>query len=205
MYNETVKLQSSVPLANSSLISDPLTAWQMHWKSNDTLTTSPAARNPYPIGLLIEWYSFDESNINATKGSFTEREMTLTHRRSVQGLECIPGYGRYIANLSFSNGDPTIKINTTYVGSLDDFWNTATMDYRWEYIGDPSLDGSQSLFKIVNFQSVILSLFDPLVGQISNFHNIEALADGTMRLSDLIFSKMPHRESKIITSAETMK
>lgn len=133
--------------------------------------------NCYYENMFFEWYSMDTSNTNITGD-----QTAVIYPRSVLRLECIPSYGKYTVNITFSNGIPSADVNSTYIGSLVDLWRSSGRQLakggaaRW-------LD-RQGLIKAANLFAVLTSFAEPLKGQVASTFSINALDDGTFNMVD---------------------
>lgn len=133
--------------------------------------------NTYYENVFFEWNSFDSSNTTITRNS-----SFVVYPRTVRRLECTPGYGKYTANITFSNGIPLVEVNSTYVGSLVDLWRSSG---RMISEGNASryLD-PEGLVKAANLFAVLTSIAQSLKGQITNNWSIRNSSSGALRLYD---------------------
>ncbi|KAF2731035.1 hypothetical protein EJ04DRAFT_567215 [Polyplosphaeria fusca] len=132
----------------------------------------------YYKNLFFEWYSLDPSNINITSNG-----TAAIYSRSVRRLECVPGYGKYTADITFSNGVPLIETSSTYVGSLVDLWRSCGRTMSKEGTKITWLD-PQGFVKAANLFAALTSFAQPLKGQIGGAYSIFVSARGNLSLDD---------------------
>jgi hypothetical protein len=187
MYNGT----ATIPISRFNGYSDSLPDWLSDWtpvdkKSwGDVYVNCPQGEvgahclvSSYYENLFFEWYSLDTSNTN-----ITSNDTVAIYPRSVHRLECIPAYGKYTVNITFSNGIPFIKVSSTYIGSLVDLWRLSGRVMTKEGTADRWLN-PQGLIKAANLFAVLTSFAQPLKGQIAGACSILVSRNGTLRIED---------------------
>lgn len=187
MYNST----ATIPMSRSNGYSDSLPDWLSDWTPvdreswSDVYVDCPQGEvgahclvSTYYENFFFEWYSLNNSDTN-----ITGNDTVAIYPRSVHRLECIPGYGKYTANITFSNGVPFTEVSSTYIGSLVDLWRSSGRVITKENTDDRWLD-PQGLIKAANLFAVITSFAQPLKGQITGDWSIVISRDGTLRIED---------------------
>jgi hypothetical protein len=136
----------------------------------------------YYENIFFEWYSYTRAS------NITHNDTVATYPRTVRRLECIPGYGKYTANITFTDGNPSVEVSSTYIGSLVDMWKSSgrqilkfkegAKEATFNRFFDP-----QGLIKAVNLFAVLTSIAEPLKGDVSgNWSVLDRGADGTFEI-----------------------
>lgn len=182
---------ATVPIDHFNRYSGPLPDWLSDWTPIDRESWgnvyvdcpqgevgADCSVSSYYENLFFEWYSLDASNTN-----ITGNDTAVIYPRSVLRLECIPGYGKYTANITFNNGTPFIEVSSTYIGSLVDLWRLSGRIMTKEGAADRWLD-PQGLVKAANLFAVLTSFAEPLKGQIASAHDIRVSGNSTFTIQD---------------------